>query len=91
MGRGPEARLGVPSVSPLRPCVGVAKQHLDFGNLAQWATATSAAFGHFSDLECEQMKNRLLDLEDIEREDGRVGGTRSWPEPRPDLQKLRHT
>ena len=42
-------------------------------------------------LECEQMKSRLLDLKDIEREDGRVGGTRSWPEPRPDLQKLRHT
>merc|ERR1719162_988762 len=44
----------------------------DFSTVAEVATQLRAGFGRFSDLECKAMKNKLIDLEDEEREDGRV-------------------
>merc|ERR1719162_2938262 len=44
----------------------------DFSTVAEVATQLRAGFGRFSDLECKTMKNKLIDLEDVEREDGRI-------------------
>jgi len=58
--------------SSSRPFFGVAEQHLDFSSVARWAAAISAGFGQFLDSECKGMKNKLMDLEAVERGDGRV-------------------
>jgi len=44
----------------------------DFSIVVRLATQLEADFGRFSDLECKEMKNSLMDLEDVERDDGRV-------------------
>jgi len=44
----------------------------DFSSIAHVATAFSTGFGRFADMECKEMKNKLMDLEDEDREDGRV-------------------
>merc|ERR1719162_1737674 len=55
--------------SSLRPFSGA----LDFSSVNRWATAIVAGFGKYEDVHCKWMKNQLMDLEDVEREDGRVG------------------
>merc|ERR1719491_1461966 len=43
-----------------------------FNRVARLATQIDSSLGRFSDLECKAMRNKLMDLEDEEREDGRV-------------------
>lgn len=56
----------------LRPFASVRGGNLPFSSIARWATALSSGFGRFGDVECKEMKNKLLDLDDEEKDDGRV-------------------
>ena len=70
---GVKNRPEYPAVSFLRLFVGATGQRLNFGSSVVWAAAISTGSGNLSDLECKKIKNRLLDLEDSEGEDRRVG------------------
>mmetsp|Transcript_78619 Transcript_78619/g.163411 ORF Transcript_78619/g.163411 Transcript_78619/m.163411 type:complete len:608 (+) Transcript_78619:160-1983(+) len=50
---------------------GLEENRRDFTHMAYWATEISEKMGRFANLECKQMKSRLLDLQD-DKDDGRV-------------------